>query len=118
MREQIRDKGRLEHILESIDYSIDFAKGMGFEDFKTDMKMQFAIIKNIEIIGEASYKLSKEFREQYPEVPWRKVIKLRHILVHGYYQIKLETIWEIVQKDLLPLREQIQTIYDKENKKI
>jgi len=114
MRERIRDKGRLEHILESIDYAFEFAKGMGFEDFKTDMKLQFAIIKNIEIIGEASYKLSNEFREQHPEVPWRKVIGLRHILVHGYYQISLEIIWEIVQKDLLPLREQIQTLYDNE----
>ena len=112
MRERIRDKGRLEHILESIDYAIDFAKGMGFEDFKTDMMLQFAIIKNIEIIGEASYKLSNEFREQNHEVPWRKVISLRHILVHGYYQIKLETVWEVVQKDLLPLRDQIQTLYD------
>jgi len=114
MREKIRDKGRLEHILESIDYIIDFIKGIRFEDFKTDMKLRFAIIKNIEIIGEASYMLSNEFREQHPEIPWRKVINSRHVLVHGYYQIKLEIIWEIVQKDLLPLREQIQALYDKE----
>ena len=114
MRERIRDKGRLEHILESIDYIVDFTKGISFEDFKTDMKLRFAIIKNIEIIGEASYMLSKEFREQHPEVPWRKIINSRHILVHGYYQIKLEIIWEIVQKDLLPLRKQIQALYDNE----
>ncbi|MCL2649534.1 MAG: DUF86 domain-containing protein [Candidatus Azobacteroides sp.] len=114
MREKIKDKGRLEHILESIDYIVDFVKGVNFEDFKTDMKLRFAIIKNIEIFGEASYMLSNEFREQHPEVPWRKIINSRHILVHGYYQIKLEVIWEIVQKDLLPLREQIQALYDNE----
>ena len=112
MREQIRDKGRLEHILESIDYIVDFTQGVSFEDFKTDMKLRFAIIKNIEIIGEASYMLSNEFREQHSEIPWRKIINSRHILVHGYYQIKLEIIWEIVQKDLLTLREQIQALYD------
>jgi len=112
MREKIRDKGRLEHILESIDYIIDFIKGISFEDFKADMKLRFAIIKNIEIIGEASYMLSKELREQHPEISWRKIINSRHVLVHGYYQIKLEIIWEIIQKDLLPLREQIQTLYN------
>ena len=110
MREKIRDKGRLEHILESIGYIIDFSEGIDLEDFKNDKKLQFAIIKNVEIIGEASYMLSNEFREQHPEVPWRKIIHLRHILVHGYYQIKLEMIWEIVQKDLILLKEQIQTI--------
>ena len=114
MREQVRDKGRLEHILKSIDYIIDFSKGIDFEDFKTDMKLQFAIIKNIEIIGEASYKLYNEFRELHPEVPWRKIINSRHVLVHGYYQIKLETIWDIILKELHPLRENIQRLYDNE----
>jgi uncharacterized protein with HEPN domain len=66
MREKIRDKSRLEHIIKSIDYIIDFTKGIDFEEFKKDMKLQFAVVKNIEIIGEASYKLSKEFREQHP----------------------------------------------------
>ena len=111
MREKIRDRGRLEHILESIDYIIDFSEGIDWDEFKKDKKLQFAIIKNVEIIGEASYMLSKEFREQHPEVLWRKIIHLRHVLVHGYYQIRLEMIWEIVQKELLILKEQIQALY-------
>jgi len=114
MREKIRDKGRLEHILESINYVIDFTEGISFEDFKADVKTRFAIIKNLEIIGEASYMLTNDFREQNSEVPWRKVIGLRHVLVHGYYQIKFETLWEIIEKDLLPLREKIQKLYDNE----
>jgi uncharacterized protein with HEPN domain len=114
MRERIRDKGRLEHMLESIDYIVDFTKGIEFEAFKSDMKLRFAVIKNLEIVGEASYMLSKELKEQHPEIPWRKVIDLRHILVHGYYQLNFETIWEIIQKDLLPFREQIKTLYEKE----
>ena len=114
MREKIRDKGRLEHMLESIDYVIDFTKDIGFEDFEKDIILRFAIIKNLEIVGEASYMLTKEFREQHPEMPWRKLIDLRHVLVHGYYQIKFETIWNIIQKDLLPLKEQIQILYDNE----
>ena len=114
MREKIRDKGRLEHILESIDYIIDFTKGISFEDFEKNIILRFALIKNMEIIGEASYMLTKEFREQHTEVPWRIIIDLRHILVHGYYQIKIETIWKIIQKDILPLKEQIQVLYDNE----
>ena len=80
MRERIRDKGRLEHILESIDYIFDFSKGIEFEVFKSDMKLRFAIIKNLEIIGEASNMLTNEFREQNPEMPWRELINLRHVL--------------------------------------
>jgi len=114
MREKIRDRSRLEHILKSIDYIIDFTKGIGFEDFKADMKLQFAIVKNIEIIGEACYKLSNEFREQHPEVSWRKIIDSRHVLVHDYYQIRLEFIWDIILKELHPLREKIQQLYDSE----
>ena len=114
MRERVRDKSRLEHILKSIDYIIDFTNGIDLEDLKTDMKLQFAIVRNVEIIGEASYKLSNEFREQHPEVPWRNIINSRHVLVHDYYQIRLEVIWDIIQKDLLPLREQIQTLYNNE----
>jgi len=112
MRDKIKDKSRLEHILESINYIFDFTQGLDFDGFKTDVKSQFAIIKNLEIIGEASYKLTNEFREQHPEVSWRKVIGLRHVLVHGYYQIKLEIIWEIIQNDLLSLKEKMQRLYD------
>jgi len=115
MREKIRDKGRLEHILESIDYIIDFSEGIDLDGFKKDKKLQFAIIKNVEIIGEASYMLSKEFREQHPEVSWRKIIHLRHVLVHGYYQIRLEMIWDIVQKELLTLKEKIQVLHKLES---
>ena len=114
MRERIRDIGRLEHILRSIDYIIDFTEGLIFEDFKTDIKLQFAVVKNIEIIGEASYKLSHGFKEQHPEVPWRKIVDSRHILVHDYYQIKLEIIWDIVLKEMYPLKEKIQKLYDNE----
>jgi uncharacterized protein with HEPN domain len=76
MREQLRNKGRLAHILESINYIIDFTKEKSFEDFRTDVILRFAIIKNLEIIGEASYMLTHEFREQHPEVLWRKYIIL------------------------------------------
>lgn len=114
MREKIRDKGRLEHILESIDNVVEFTKGITFEDFINNKILRFAVVKNIEIIGEASYKLSKEIRETNNNIEWEAIIGLRHVLVHGYYQINKERLWKIIQKDLLPLREQIQTIWQKQ----
>jgi len=114
MREQIRDKGRLQHILESIDYALEFTNGVDFEEFLKDKMLQFAVVKNIEIIGEASYKITKDFKEEHPEVEWQVITDLRHVLVHGYYQIRLEIIWDIILKELHPLREKIQRLCDNE----
>ena len=114
MRERVRDKGRLEHILDAIANVIEFTKGITYENFLSDKILFFAIVKNIEIIGEASYKLSKEFKTANNNVEWEDIIGLRHVLVHGYYHIQEERVWKIIQKDLLPLKEQIQTLYNNE----
>ena len=115
MREIIKDKGRLEHILKAMEYIIDFTKDVSFDIFVSNPMLRFAVIKNIEIIGEACYMLSSEFKNKYPEVEWAAIIKMRHILVHGYYQIEDEIAWAVVQKDLQPLKEKIIKIYNKEN---
>ena len=114
MREIIRDKNRLEHILEAIDNVFEFTEGMTFDDFVADKKGKFAVVKNLEIIGEASYKLTKEFKYQHNEIDWQIIIGLRHILVHGYYQTEDFIIWGVVQKDLRPLKEQILLLYNQE----
>jgi len=67
MREPVKDKGRLEHILESIDRVYEFSSGISKDEFKKDSILYYAIVKNIEIIGEASYMLSLEFKEKHPE---------------------------------------------------
>lgn len=110
MREQIRDKSRLEHILESIDNVFEFTEGMTFEDYVADKKSKFAVVKNLEIIGEAAYKLTKEFREKHSEIDWQAIIGMRHVLVHGYYQVEDFIAWGVLQKDLKPLKEQIKAI--------
>ena len=115
MREKIRDKGRLEHILNSIANVIEFTKDTTYEGVLNDKILFYAVVKNIEIIGEASYKLSKEFRISNNMIDWEAIIRLRHVLVHGYYHVSEERVWKIIQKDLLPLQEQIQILYDKEN---
>jgi uncharacterized protein with HEPN domain len=107
MREPIRDSGRLKHILQSIDYVLEFTKGVSFEDFTTNKILYFAIIKNIEIIGEASYMLTNEFKESHPDTDWKTIAGMRHYIVHGYYQIKESIVWDVATNDLIPLREQV-----------
>ena len=64
-------------------------------------------IKNIEIVGEATYMLTKEFRESHQSIPWLVIEKMRHVLVHGYYTISPEKVWETVQEDLPVLKKQL-----------
>ena len=107
MRERVRDKGRLEHILQAIDKVFEFSNGVKREDFQKDSILYFAIVKNIEIIGEASYMLSLEFKDSHPDTDWQVIIAMRHFLVHGYYQVDPEEVWNVMEQDLQPLRDQI-----------
>jgi len=108
MREPIRDRGRLEHIVSAIETIDTFVDGQTFDSFSSNMMMYFAIVKNIEIIGEAAYMLTKEFRDNHHEVEWQDIISMRHVLVHGYYQISKAEVWDTVKNNLPPLKIQIE----------
>ena len=108
MREPLRDKARLEHMLKAIDIILQRTSSMTFEELSSD-KLQFGgIIYYTMLIGEAAYKLSKDFVSSHPQVPWQHIADMRHHLVHGYYQVDSTIIWAVVQNDLSPLREQIE----------
>ncbi len=107
MREKPRDKERLNHMIEAIDNIFEFTKGKSFYVYKNDKMLRFAVIKNIEIVGEVAYLLTKEFRVKHPSIEWDDMIGMRHILVHGYYQIKDEIIWATIETELQPLKEKI-----------
>ena len=113
MREKPRDKERLLHIIESIDNIIEFTVDKTFEVYKNDKILRFAVIKNLEIIGEASYLITNDFKQKNDAVEWKEMIGMRHILVHGYYQIKDEIIWETIDTELLPLREKVMVLLAK-----
>ncbi|MCQ2218736.1 MAG: DUF86 domain-containing protein [Paludibacteraceae bacterium] len=107
MIEERRDKGRLEHILQSIEKSFEYTDGVDCESFGKDSLRLHATMYNVQIIGEAVCKLTKEFKEDHPDTNWRIIEKMRHILVHDYYQIKTEILWDVVKSDLPELKEQI-----------
>lgn len=108
MREPIRDIERLNHILDFIDSLLEFRTKHTLEELLSDKVIFYGVVKEVEMIGEAAYQLSNDFRESHPEVPWRVIINMRHVLVHGYYQISPEKLWGTVIHDIDALRPHIE----------
>lgn len=104
MREQIRDKERLEHILNAIDIILDSKNRFTFEQIECDPIVFYGFVKQIEIIGEAVYMLTKDFRNSHSELDWDSIEGMRHVLVHGYYKIKPNRVWSTIQMDIPTLR--------------
>ena len=88
MREKIKDKGRLEHILNSINILLENKDKRSFEEVINDPILFYGFVKHVEIIGEAVYMLTKEFRETHPEVEWEVIEGMRHVLplIEKYYR--------------------------------
>lgn len=116
MREAIKDQTRLLHMLEAINNIQEFTEGIEFEQFIDNKLLKFSIFYNVGIIGEAAYKLSKEFITAHPQVPWRDIINMRHVIVHGYYQIDAEILWETVQNDLEILKVNLRSFLNEKEK--
>lgn len=71
---------------------------------KSDRVAFFGLSKIVEIIGEAAYKITKEFKESHPELPWKQIEGMRHILVHGYFSISPEVLWDVIENDIPTLK--------------
>lgn len=108
MRERSKDKDRLQHILECIDNVCQFLDGKTIDDMSNDRMCFHAVVYNIMIIGEAANMLTKEFRDETPETPWREIIDMRNVLVHGYYIASPKFVWDTYTNDLPVLREQVE----------
>lgn len=90
----------LEDILQRIRRVARFVRGMEREEFLADEKTCDSVVRNLEVIGEAAGRLPAEFRGSHPEVPWRRIIGLRNRVVHAYFDVDLELVWQIVQHEL------------------
>ena len=108
MREKARDKGRLEDILDYSANVIEMIEGVSFEMLKTDKRTYYAVMKNVEIVGEAAYMLTKDFKQAHPDTPWKVIEGMRHILVHDYANIDVEGLYDVAVNDIPILREQVQ----------
>ena len=108
MREPDRDKARLEHILTAINCVEEYTKGISEQQLKDDRLHLHATIYNVQIIGEAVYKLTNDFKQQHPDTPWSIIEKMRHILVHDYFKINFGVLWDVVMKDIPVLKKQVE----------
>ena len=84
------------------------AQYKSFDDLPKDKIEYYGIVKNIEIVGEAAYKMTTQFKDSHVSTPWKVIEKMRHVLVHDYYQIDENEIRYVIEDDLRPLREQIE----------
>lgn len=107
MREPRRDKERLEHILAAIERVNRYIADKTYQNLVDDDMMYYAVVKNIEIIGEAANMITAEFQEAHPNTPWKKVKGMRNYIVHEYFQVDDIVVWEVATKSLVELKEQI-----------
>lgn len=107
MREPIRDKNRLEHILDAINRLETYAGALSREELEADVLRYYGIVKNIEIIGEAANMLSADFKAAHPEVEWRPIANMRNFLVHEYFQVDNDTVWAVIHCDIVELKEHV-----------
>jgi len=107
----------LQDIKEALEKLEEFTLGMQFEAFAKDDKTSFAVIRALEIIGEAARKIPKSIRSRYPDVPWQDMAGMRDKLIHGYFGVDLRVVWKTLQIDLPPLKSMLDQIIGEESKK-
>ena len=107
MREASKDIIRLEHIIQAIERIKRYTLGKRFDDLVKDDMMYYAVVKNIEIIGEAANLLTNEFKSEHPDTQWKLITGMRNYIVHEYYQVDNTVIWDVIQNDLPYLETQI-----------
>ncbi|GHV09497.1 DUF86 domain-containing protein [Bacteroidia bacterium] len=107
MRERPRDQERLQHILAAIDDILEFTKDQSFEAFAGNKMMKHAVYRNFTVIGEAANLLTKEYRDENTAIEWVKIISMRHVLVHGYYEADDRIVWQTIIEDLPLLKKKL-----------
>jgi len=100
----------IRHILENIKKIEDFSKGISKEELKNDELRKYAIVRAIEVIGEAVKNLSNEFKEKHKDIPWKEIIGTRDIMIHKYFGVDLEIVWDIIENNLPDLKKKLKSI--------
>ncbi len=100
----------IDHIQQCICKIQEYTKNLNQSDFSTAELIQDAVIRNIEIIGEATKKISSDFKARYKEVPWKEMAGMRDKLIHDYFGVDVEVVWKTIQEDIPMLKSLIEQI--------
>lgn len=102
----------LQHILESVNLIEKRMKNVTYEGFVDDIDLQDMVIRRLEVIGEAVRNLPKEFRQKYSSVAWQNPADMRSALIHGYFQVDLDVVWDTISNDLPIFKKQIKKLFE------
>jgi uncharacterized protein with HEPN domain len=112
MRGNLGDSARINHILDAIVEIETYISGASFEDFSDNSMMVYACIKQLEIIGEAVNHLSISITSEYQDIEWKQIVGLRNVLVHEYFGVDVNVVWDVIHYDLPHFKTSILTIKD------
>lgn len=96
-----------QHILEAIEKIQRYTKDLSYSDFEHNDLIQDAVVRELEIVGEAAKHFSEEFRAQHPDVPWQQITAMRNKLIHEYFGIDVEVVWKTIKEDMAELEKQL-----------
>ncbi len=108
------DADYLADILEATERILSYCQGFNYDAFMKDRIVQDAVVRNFEIIGEASKNISRESSQKYPQIPWNDFAKVRDKLIHHYFGVNLDIVWSIIETSLPQLRKHLTEILNKE----
>ena len=112
----IDDASRLQHILEAAQKAVRYTKNRQRADLDADELLGLGLIRLLEIIGEAAWGVSEQLRDKYPGIAWRQMAGMRNRLIHGYFDVNNDLVWDTVTLELPPLITQIKSAIKKESK--
>ena len=115
MKGKIGDRQRLLHIIKAIDEIGDYTLNIALQSFLANSMMRFACIKQIEIIGEAANYITPETKALFTDMEWKQITGMRHILVHEYFGVDFELIWQVILNDLPALKEKVLLVLNSSN---